>query len=92
VIEDRLALVRARLQALNPTQLDVIDESYQHIGHAGAANGASHLRVHIVSPQFAGLSPVKRHQRVYEALRDLIPFPIHALAIVASAVSSEGSL
>jgi len=85
-----LALVRERLQALSPTQLDVIDESHLHVGHAGAENGASHVRVHIASPQFDALSPVKRHRLVYAQLQDLIPFPIHALAIVASPVSSKG--
>jgi len=82
-----LALVRERLQALSPTQLEVIDESHLHVGHAGAQNGARHVRVHIVSPQFANIAPLQRHRLVYDRLHDLIPFPIHALAIVASPVS-----
>jgi len=86
-----LAMVRARLQVLAPTHLEVIDESHLHIGHAGAENGASHVRVKIVSPQFAHLSALARHRLVYAQVHDLIPFPIHALAIVASAVLSEGS-
>jgi len=88
-----LALVRERLQTLMPTHLDVIDESHLHVGHAGAQQGASHLRVKIVSPRFNPLSLVKRHQLVYETLQDLIPFPIHALAIDASpTLSSKGTL
>jgi len=88
----RLALVRERLQTLRPTRLDVIDESHLHVGHAGARNGASHLRVHIVSPRFDQLSRIQCHQLVYDELRDLIPFPIHALAIVASPHSTKGNL
>jgi len=87
-----LILVHERLQTLTPTQLEVIDESHLHVGHAGAQNGASHLRVNIASPRFDALSRVQRHQLVYDTLRDLIPFPIHALAISASTVSSRGSL
>jgi len=85
----RLDLVRERLQTLTPTRLEVIDESHLHVGHAGAQQGASHLRVKITSPQFDHLSRVKRHQLVYDTLQDLIPFPIHALAIDASPTSSS---
>jgi len=84
-------LVRARMQALAPTHLDVIDESHLHVGHAGAQHGAHHIRVKIVSPQFNHLAAVERHRLVYDRLCDLIPFPIHALAIVASPVSSKGT-
>jgi len=87
----RIALVRTRLRALGPTHLEVIDESHLHVGHAGAQQGACHLRVKIAAPQFAHLSRVKRHQQVYDALRDLMPFPIHALAIDASAIFSQSA-
>lgn len=80
---ERIELVRERLQALAPTHLDIIDESHLHAGHAGAKGGACHFRVIIASPQFDGATAVKRHRLVYDRLRDLIPFPIHALAIEA---------
>ena len=80
---DRAQLLRDRLSALTPTHLEIIDESHQHIGHAGAKDGASHFRVHIWSDQFDGLSTVARHRLVYERVTDLMPYPIHALAIVA---------
>ena len=79
----RAALARERLAVLTPTQLDVIDESALHAGHEGGRGGASHLRVRIASPRFAGLSPVARHRLVYDLLRDQIPHSIHALAIEA---------
>jgi len=86
-----MALVRERLQALTPTHLEVIDESHLHVGHEGAKHGARHLRVKIASPQFDHLGALGRHRLVYDRLHDLIPFPIHALAIVASPVSSKGT-
>lgn len=80
---DRKKLITERLQALAPGQLEIIDESHLHVGHEGSKNGAGHFRVIIASSQFNGLTPVARHRLVYQLLRDLIPFPIHALAIVA---------
>ncbi len=76
-------------QALRETiapidSLQVIDDSHLHAGHAGAREG-SHLRVLIVSPRLAGLNRVARHRLVYDALRELIPQGIHALAIEARA-------
>ncbi len=76
--------IHARLQTLEPTRLDVIDESHMHAGHAGSQSGASHFRVVISSPKFDGMRLLQRHRLVYDQLNDLIPFPIHALAVVAS--------
>ena len=76
--------LQARLQTLKPSHLKVIDESHLHAGHAGSQTGASHFRIIISSPEFNGLKPLQRHRLVYDQLADLIPFPIHALAIEAS--------
>lgn len=76
-IEERLT------QALSPLFLEVIDESHQHIGHAGAKSGASHFAVVIIAKQFEGLSLIQRHQMIYALLKDLIPQEIHALKIQA---------
>ena len=80
---ERQQLLEDRLQALQPTHLNIVDESHLHAGHAGSKNGASHFRVHIWAPQFAGLSTLARHRLVYDRVQDLMPYPIHALAIVA---------
>lgn len=80
------AQLQQRLQqVLQPTQLEVLDESFQHHGHAGA-NGTglgSHFRVRITSPLFTGKSPVARHRLVYDALQDFMDQGLHALAIEA---------
>ncbi|HLT99751.1 MAG TPA: BolA family protein [Burkholderiaceae bacterium] len=82
---DRVALLRERLSALEPVELEIIDESHLHIGHAGSRDGAGHYRVKVVSPKFEGLRPVARHRLVYDLVDDLMPHPIHALAIDAKA-------
>lgn len=80
---ERKQLLHDRLQALEPTELNIIDESHLHVGHEGSKDGSSHFRVTIASPQFQGLNTLARHRLVYQQVHDLIPFPIHALAIHA---------
>ena len=70
-------------ETLQPDRLEVIDESWQHAGHAGA-NGTgfgTHYRVRIASPVFEGRSRVARHRLVYDALQDFIDGGVHALAV-----------
>lgn len=77
------AMAEALRARLAPTVLEVLDESYQHAGHAGA-NGTgmgTHFRVRIASPLFAGKSRVARHRLVYDALQDFIDQGAHAIAI-----------
>lgn len=80
-----------RLQEiLNPMALEVIDESHQHHGHAGA-NGTgfgTHFRVRITAQVFAGKSAVARHRLVYDALQDFMDQGLHALAIEAKTPQS----
>ena len=76
--------IRRRLGALDPESIDLVDESAQHAGHAGARPGGNtHWRLAIVSSQFEGKSNVARHRLVYQALGALMQDPIHALAITA---------
>lgn len=72
---------------LDPVTLEVVDESFQHSGHAGA-NGTgfgTHFRVRITSSLFTGKSAVMRHRLVYDALQDFMDQGLHALAIEAQA-------
>lgn len=82
----RIERIRAALNtALQPTLLDIEDESHLHAGHAGAATGRGHFRVRLASAAFAGLTPVQRHRAVYAALGELMQTDIHALSIDARA-------
>jgi len=76
--------IRARLAALAPSRLELLDQSAQHAGHAGAAPGGNtHWKLTIVSDKFAGKPAVARHRMVYQALGELMQQPIHALEIDA---------
>ena len=70
--------IEAKLQALEPTFLTVENESHRH---AVPANSETHFKVTLVSEQFQGLMPVKRHQRLYAVLSDELAGPVHALAL-----------
>jgi len=70
-------------QQLQPTALEVLDESWRHAGHAGA-NGTgygTHFKVRVASPLMAGKGRVAQHRLVYDALRDFIDQGVHAIAI-----------
>ena len=79
----RLARMRELLAALQPSALELVDDSHHHAGHEGARDGRGHFSVDIVSPVFAGLAPLARHRRVYVALGDQMQTDIHALSIRA---------
>jgi BolA protein len=83
-MNDRVARIREILtREFAPTALDIEDQGHLHIGHAGARDGRGHFRVRIVSPAFAGQSPVVRHRAVYGALAEMLKTDIHALAVEA---------
>ncbi len=80
-LADRMAArLRERLQ---PSALEVLDESAQHAGHAGAngTGAGTHFRVRIACPAFDGLGRLARHRLVYDALHDFFAAGVHAVAI-----------
>jgi BolA protein len=83
--DSRERLARRLKDGLGPDQLEVIDDSHRHAGHAGAADGRGHFSVLIVSERFAGLGRLNRHKLVYEVVGDMMTTDIHALSIQALA-------
>lgn len=77
--------------ALESTFCDLKDDSAAHKGHAGAASGAGHFSVTIVSQKFEGLNRISRHRLVYDAVGDLMHTEIHALNIRALTPSEARS-
>ena len=75
--------------ALDPIEIEIIDDSHLHAGHAGAADGRGHFSVSVVSERFAKLPVVRRHRLVYEAVGDLMTTDIHALSIRALAPGED---
>ena len=81
----RMNEMRERLtRELSPSELEIIDDSHLHAGHAGAKSGKGHFTVKIRSDKFEGLSRLKQQQYVFSALGDMMQTDIHALIIKAS--------
>ena len=78
---NKLQLIEQRLQSLSPDFLQVIDESDQHIGHAGHQGGGRHFAIKISAPSLKKISRVAAHRQIYNLFNDLIPNEIHALRI-----------
>ncbi len=85
--------IRSKLEAaLRPARLELVDESEQHAGHAGARpEGETHFRLHIVAEDFAGLGRLERQRLVYRILGDELAGPVHALSIIAEAPDNTAS-
>ncbi len=91
--------IRAKLiAAFTPDVLVVENDSARHAGHAHLthhlktqgrgpeeATGQTHFNVSMVSAAFAGLGRVARQRLVYEALKDELAGPVHALALKLNA-------
>ncbi len=68
--------------AFAPSELQVVDDSESHRGHAGHREGGeSHFNVKMRSAQFKGMNRLARHRAVHNALGPDLIARIHALAL-----------
>ncbi len=86
------AAIREKLAAaFAPAELEVINDSHRHAGHASSPNsGESHFRVTVVSEAFAGKSRLERHRLVNGALAQELSGRVHALSITALTPEERG--
>jgi BolA protein len=84
--------IEQKLAALQPSRVELADDSALHAGHEGAKGGGGHYRLLIVSRQFSGKSTVARHRMIYAALGPMMQQQIHALAIRAYAPDEAETL
>ena len=77
-IEDRLR------KAFAPRELQVIDDTESHRGHAGFTEGVeSHFNVMIRADSLGEMNRLARHRAIHAALGPELIGRIHALAIDA---------
>ena len=93
----RAERIQQALQAaLAPAEVEVVDDSARHAGHAGAQpGGETHYNVLAVSPRFETLSRVARHRLVHDALGAEFGDGLHALSLTLrtpAEQAAEGSL
>jgi BolA protein len=84
--------IEQKLAALQPSRLELRDDSALHAGHEGAKGGGGHYSLTIVSPRFAGKNTLARHRLIYAALGPMMQQQIHALAIRAYAPGEPNEL
>lgn len=77
------ARMRGKIEAaLAPAEIEIIDESEQHRGHAGwREGGESHFAMRVVASAFDGLNRLQRQRAVHAALREELAGPVHALSL-----------
>ena len=70
-----------KLEALEPTVIQIQDVSHLHKGHSGwREGGETHFELVISSEKFNNLTKVKSHQLIYKVLEEEMK-QIHALQI-----------
>ena len=65
-------------EALSPSYLTVMNESYMHSVPPGSE---SHFKLVVVTDSFHGVPRVRRHQTVNGILKDELAGPLHALSM-----------
>jgi BolA protein len=79
---ERIQKIRFLLEtALQPSFLEIQDDSHKHIGHAGAQSGGGHFAICIASPHFDDQKIIECHRMIYAALAAMMQKEIHALKI-----------
>lgn len=82
--------IEKKLEAeLNPTSLEIVNESHLHAGHQESFDGSgeTHLRIKIITEAFEGMSRINRHRAINALIGDEIAAGLHAIAIEAKAPS-----
>jgi BolA protein len=71
--------IKAALKAnYNPEQLEIVDESYQHAGHAGHGK-YSHLLIKLSLAPFKEMSRLDRTRKLMKDIYAAAGQPIHAV-------------
>ena len=77
-MKDRIEnLIKSELKV---SAIEIVDFSAQHEGHKGN-EGGGHFQAVIISDDFEGLTLIKRHQKIYSILGDLLKKEIHAFSM-----------
>ncbi len=75
---------RALEAAFEPEQLEVVDDSQSHAGHAAAGDAnETHFRVTVVAAAFEGVARIQRQRKINAALAAEFESGLHALSIRA---------
>lgn len=79
----REKIERKMKEHLAAVHVEIVDESWKHAGHAGAASGGGHFILSVVSNHFEGISLLDRNRLVFKVLDEEMKGAIHALSVKA---------
>ena len=69
-------------KALAPELIKLVNESHNHIGHAGDnGSGKTHFKLMVVSGAFDGCNRIERHRIVFKEINSLFEEGLHALSL-----------
>ncbi|AAW71082.1 BolA family transcriptional regulator [Wolbachia endosymbiont of Brugia malayi] len=68
--------------SIDVIDVDIIDESVKHADHYFSSSSMlpSHIKLVLISDNFAGMDSLKRHRLIYELLKSEIEL-IHAISL-----------
>ena len=69
----------------------LIEQGFDEVEVDVRSDDGTHFAALVVSPAFAGLRPLQRHQLVYKTLGELVGREIHALSITARTPDEHGA-
>ncbi len=79
---NRIESIKQALSILNPSFLEVIDESQQHVGHKGHNPDSEYTHIKlIISDEFSGMKLVDKHRAIKSLLKNEFEKGLHALSI-----------
>ena len=80
-------ILRKLEKELNPTLIEIKDESHLHANHnPSAKEGGTHFKIKIVSKKFKGKSRIEKHRIVNDILENEFKKGLHALTLSLSDV------
>jgi BolA protein len=78
---DLVEHVKSKLiQQLPAQHVDIIDNTWQHTGHA-SSNGGAHLDITVVSAVFEGQPIMAQHRMIHQVLKEEMAQYIHAMGL-----------
>ncbi len=80
-------ILRKLEKELNPTLIEIKDESHLHANHnPSAKEGGTHFKIKIISKKFKGKSRIEKHRIVNDLLENEFKKGLHALTLSLSDV------
>ncbi len=81
--QTKVKIERMMKEKFLAVHVEIVDETWKHAGHAGAASGGGHFNMVVVSERFEGINLLERNRLIYGALEEEMKGEIHALALKA---------